>query len=64
MLYGFTMTTQWLDWTQLATSNAIEWSIATTAPSIDLALIEGTPGYATGNATPYMGHVMRFEYPQ
>lgn len=61
-LYGATLTTQWVDLSQMALSNAIEWSVAMVAPSIGLALIEGHPNYATGLATPYMGHVMRFEY--
>lgn len=61
-VFGFTMTTQWVDWTQMATSNAIEWTIANAAPTLDMALIEGDPTEATGLPHVYMGHVMRFEY--
>ncbi|MFT6082273.1 MAG: hypothetical protein ACJAQZ_004352 [Planctomycetota bacterium] len=61
-MLGVTMTTQWIDWGQLATSNAIEWSIAPSMPTIDMALIEGDADEASGLAAPYMGHVMRFTY--
>jgi hypothetical protein len=61
-MLGVTMTTQWIDWGQLATSNAIEWSIASSMPTIDMALIEGDADEASGLAAPYMGHVMRFTY--
>jgi hypothetical protein len=61
-VFGITMTTQWLDLTQMATSNAIEWTVAPTSPAIDMVLIEGDPSEATGNAAVYMGHVIRFTY--
>ena len=61
-VFGFTMTTQWVDWSQMASSNAIEWSIANTAPTIEMAMIEGDASSPTGMPRPYMGHVMRFEY--
>jgi hypothetical protein len=59
---GITMTTQWIDWAQLATSNAIEWTIAPSMPTMDMALIEGAAGDPSGLAAPYMGHVMRFTH--
>jgi hypothetical protein len=61
-VFGFTMTTQWVDWSQMATSNAIEWTIANAAPTIELAMVEGDATEATGLPCPYMAHVMRFEY--
>lgn len=61
-MFGLTMTTQWLDATWFATSNAIEWSLANTSPTLDLALIEGHPQDAAGVASPGTGHVMRFEF--
>lgn len=59
---GATLTTQWLDWTEKATSNAIEWTISLTMPTLDMALIEGHPQEATGHAASNMAHVLRFEY--
>jgi hypothetical protein len=60
-VYGVTMTTQWLDWSQMATSNAVEWTIASAMPGIDMALVEGHAAEAAGLAAVYMGHVLRFE---
>ena len=59
---GFQMTTQWFDWTQTATSNAIEWTISTSMPTLGMALVEGHPLESTGRATVNHAHVMRFEY--
>ena len=56
------MTTQWFDLTQLATSNAITWTVAGSIPSLDMALVEGHPSLATGNVTNYLAHVLRLEY--
>lgn len=61
-VFGITMTTQWLDLTQMATSNAIEWTVAPTSPAIDMVLIEGHPNEPTGLTAVYMGHVIRFTY--
>lgn len=61
-VFGFSMTTQWVDWSQMATSNAIEWTIANAAPTLDMAINEGHPAEAFGLAHVYMAHVMRFEY--
>lgn len=59
---GVTMTTQWFDLSQVASSNAIEWTICPATPSLDMALIEGHPEEATGTATVHLAHVWRFEY--
>lgn len=61
-VFGFQMTTQWFDLAQLATSNAITWTVANSVPSLDMALVEGHPSLATGNVTNYLAHVLRFEY--
>ena len=59
---GLTMTTQWLELSQMATSNAIDWTIAAAVPTLDMALVEGDPTEATGNVTVHLAHVLRFEY--
>jgi hypothetical protein len=61
-MFGVTMTTQWLDYSQLATSNAIEWSVAAALPTLDMAAIEGHPSEAAGVGTCLAAHVLRFEY--
>jgi hypothetical protein len=58
---GLRLATQWIDWSEAATTNALEWTIAST-PTLDMVLIEGNPLEATGNVTAYLAHVMRFEY--
>jgi hypothetical protein len=59
---GFTATAQWFDWSASTTSNAIEWTIAPSIPTLDMALVEGHALEATGTATVHLAHVMRFEY--
>ena len=59
---GFTLTTQWLDWTQQASSNAIEWTIAASVPSLDMASIEGHALDTEGNASVHIAPVIRFEH--
>jgi hypothetical protein len=59
---GFSMTTQWFDWTQSATSNAVEWVISPAMPSLDMALIEGHPAESAGGMTVNHAHVIRLEY--
>lgn len=61
-VFGFTMATQWVDLAQLATSNAVEWTIATAAPTLEMAIIDGDPTETTGYASVYMGYVFRFEH--
>ncbi len=58
---GLTLATQWFDWTETATTNALEWTILAT-PTLDMALVEGHPLEPTGNVTGHLAHVMRFEY--
>lgn len=60
--FGVQMTTQWFDLLELATSNAITWTVGSSIPTLDMALNEGHPSGATGNVTNYLAHVLRFEY--
>ncbi|HEX5050330.1 MAG TPA: hypothetical protein VFZ65_01030 [Planctomycetota bacterium] len=60
-VFGTTFTTQWLEWAQLATSNAIQWTVAGSIPTLDMAVIEGHPAEATGEVAVHMAHVLRFE---
>lgn len=60
-VFGATLTTQWLEWTQQATSNAIEWTVANAPPSLGMALLEGHPQEPSGNLTVHLAHVLRFE---
>ena len=61
-VFGATFTTQWFEWTQLATSNAIEWSVAATIPSLDMAVIDGHPLESFGEINVCMAHVLRLEH--
>lgn len=61
-VYGLTLTTQWLDMTQLATSNAIQWTVASAMPTLDMALVEGSPLDVTGEVSVHLAQVMRIEY--
>jgi hypothetical protein len=60
--FGFTLTTQWFDLGQLAASNGFRWTVASAAPTLDMALCEGHPLSTKGNVTNYLAHVVRFEY--
>lgn len=60
-VFGAMLTTQWLEWSQMATSNAIEWTVASVIPTLDMALLEGHPQEATGELTVHLAHVVRFE---
>jgi hypothetical protein len=61
-MFGMTMTTQWFEWSQLATSNAIEWTVAGSMPTLDMTVVEGAAGDATGLVTVNIAHVLRFEH--
>jgi hypothetical protein len=60
-VFGATLTTQWFEWTQQATSNALEWTVASAAPSLGMALLEGHPQETTGTLSVHLAHVLRFE---
>jgi len=59
---GITFTTQWLEVAQWQTSNAIEWTTASSVPQLGMALVEGHPSEATGEVSVHLAHVLRFEY--
>ncbi|HEB53120.1 MAG TPA: hypothetical protein ENI87_07700 [bacterium] len=59
---GFTLATQWFDWTQAASSNAIEWTLATALPTLDMATVEGHPLSTSGTANVHIAPVLRLEY--
>jgi hypothetical protein len=61
-VFGLTLTTQWLELSQMATSNAIEWEVASQIPTLDMALVEGHPSQTTGNVSVHLAHVLRFEH--
>ena len=58
---GLTLATQWFDWTETATTNAIQWTVAS-IPTLDMALIEGHPQEAKGTVSVHKAHVFRFDY--
>jgi len=60
--FGLTLTTQWLDLSQPATSEALQWTIANAMPTLDMAVLEGTPTDPAGILSVHRAHVMRFEY--
>ena len=61
-MFGVQLTTQWFELSQMATSNAITWTVAGAMPTLDMALIEGDPGDATGEVSVHLAHVLRLEY--
>ena len=61
-MFGLSLTTQWLELSQPATSNAITWTVASAMPSLDMALVEGVPTEAHGEVTVHLAHVLRFEH--
>ncbi|MBM4062880.1 MAG: hypothetical protein FJ265_17565 [Planctomycetes bacterium] len=61
-VFGLTLATQWLDLSQPATSNTIEWTVGSQIPSLDMTLVEGHPGDPRGEVSVHFAHVWRFEY--
>ncbi len=61
-IFGLTLTTQWLDLVQPATSNAIQWSVANVMPTLDMALVEGSPLDQGGEVSVHLAPVWRIEY--
>jgi hypothetical protein len=59
---GATLASQWLELSQMQTSNGVEWTIAPSMPTLDMALIDGVPTDPVGKLTVHMAHVLRFEY--
>ncbi len=61
-VFGLTLTTQWFDLMQPATSNALQWTVASQIPTLDMAHVDGDPTDAAGNVTVHLAPVYRFEY--
>ena len=62
-LFGLTLATQWFDLAQPATSNALQWTVASQVPTLDMAFCEGHPSLPQAEVVaPYRAHVFRFEY--
>jgi hypothetical protein len=59
---GLTCTTQWVDLLSWTTSNAIQWTTASSVPTLGMALNEGSPAESGGEVSVHLAHVMRFEY--
>jgi hypothetical protein len=61
-MFGMQLTTQWFEPSQLASSNGITWTVASGMPTLDMALVEGSPSEPKGEVSVHLAHVMRFEY--
>lgn len=61
-VFGLTWATQWLEWSQLVSSNTLQWSIASAIPQLDMALVEGHPSETTGELSVHLAQVFRFEF--
>ena len=61
-VFGFTLATQWLEWSQLVTSNTLQWTVASSIPQLNMALVEGHPSAATGELSVHLAPVFRFEF--
>lgn len=55
---GLPLATQWFDWTETATTNAIQWTVPST-PTLGMALVEGHPLETTGRVAVHKAHVPR-----
>lgn len=61
-ILGARVSTQWFDLAQLATSNGLQWTVASSIPTLDMALVEGHPMDALGDVRVHLAHVLRFEH--
>lgn len=61
-IFGMRLTTQWLELSQPATSNAVEWTVASAMPTLDMALVEGSPLESFGEVSVHLAQVFRLEY--
>jgi hypothetical protein len=59
---GATFTAQWVDWSQSASSNAIECTVSPQVPALDMAFLEGPVGEAEGLLSVHIAPVVRFEF--
>lgn len=58
---GASLTAQWVEWTQMASSNAITWTVGG-VPGINMAHVDGFATDPTGELFVDLAHVMRFEH--
>ena len=58
---GGTLTTQWIEWSQQVSSNALTWTIGN-APSIKMAHVDGYASDPSGELFVDLAHVVRFEH--
>ena len=61
-MFGASLTAQWFDLSQLATSNAMECAVASQMPTLDMSVVDGLAAEPDGLATVHISHVMRFEH--
>lgn len=61
-IFGLSLTTQWFDLFQPATSNALQWTVGSNIPTLDMAHVDGDPTDTFGNMTVHLAPVYRFEY--
>jgi hypothetical protein len=61
-VFGITYATQWYDLAQQASSNAIQWTIASALPSLDQAHVDGVTTIGEGEAFVHIARVIRFEH--
>ncbi len=58
---GGQLATQWLDASNLTSSNGVLWTVATQAPTLDMAHVDGVANDITGHVATFKAHVLRFE---
>lgn len=59
---GVEIGTQWLELTNWNVSNGIKWTVASTMPTLDMAMVHGHPTEATGQRTVNVAHIVRIEH--
>jgi hypothetical protein len=60
-LTGASLTTQWIEWSQATTSNAIRWTLGN-VPNIEMAHLDGYATDLDGQLFVHQAHVVRFEH--
>jgi hypothetical protein len=63
-MFGITYATQWYDFAQRASSNAIRWTVASALPALDQAHVDGAATVGEGEAFVHIARVIRFEHQQ
>lgn len=61
-VFGLSLATQWFDLGQPATSNAVQWTVASQIPTLDMAYVDGVPSDPIGLVTVHHAPVYRFDY--